>query len=166
MLNCAIPDFGKTMDKKDNDTNVKVLPKRNILKAITWRIIGALDLFIVSWIFTGDPTSGLKMGFADTVTKLFFYYLHERMWVNLDLNKYPKLRDSRRRHIYKTLTWRIFSSIITVLLGWIIIGNPFDGLKISAVESVIQLVLYYYHERAWHQSKFGLKIVKEEGNEK
>jgi len=138
----------------------KVLPKRNIAKSLTWRLIGALDLFAVSWFFTGDPTSGLKMGVADTLTKLVFYYIHERIWVHIDLRKHSTFQQSRKRHISKAITWRLFSTLWTIVLGWVLLGDLWSGTKISLVESVIQLVLYYFHERVWHRSRYG--IVEED----
>lgn len=135
----------------------KVSRKRMLAKAITWRIVGATDLFFISWLFTGDPVSGLKMGIGDSILKIAFYYFHEWIWASQDAEKYPKLKNSHRFHIYKTLTWRLFSSGLTVLLAWFFIGNPVSGLKISVVESIIQLFLYYFHERIWYRSDFGVK---------
>ena len=42
-------------------------------------------------------------------------------------------------------------------LGWIITGDPLIGVKIGALELITKFVLYYFHERAWLQSKFGTK---------
>ena len=36
---------------------------------------------------------------------------------------------SHKRHIAKTITWRIIGTLDTVLLSWIITGNPMTGLK-------------------------------------
>lgn len=134
----------------------KVLPKRNIVKAITWRVVGTVDLFLISWLFTGDPARGFEMGVTDTLAKLVFYYIHERIWVHIDLKEYPKLKNTRRRHVYKALTWRVFSSSITVMIVWLILGDPFKSITITIIESVIQLILYYFHEQLWHKSKYGL----------
>jgi len=65
---------------------------------------------------------------------------------------------SRKRHILKTLTWRVVGTLDTMFLGWIITGNPIIGLKIGALELFTKMILYYFHERAWY--KFGLGIPK------
>jgi len=64
---------------------------------------------------------------------------------------------SRKRHLLKTLTWRIVGTIDTMLLGWLISGNPLIGLKIGLLELITKMVLYYFHERIWYKSKFGVK---------
>ena len=64
---------------------------------------------------------------------------------------------SRKRHILKTLTWRIVGTIDTMLLGWLITGSPLVGLKIGALELFTKFALYYFHERIWLRCKFGTK---------
>lgn len=65
--------------------------KRHLLKTITWRIVGTIDTILLSWFVTGDAFLGLQIGLAETVTKLLLYFLHERVWfkVNLDKNGKP-----------------------------------------------------------------------------
>ena len=52
---------------------------------------------------------------------------------------------TRQRHIAKTLTWRIVGTIDTMILGWIISGDPLIGLKVGLAELVTKMVLYYVH---------------------
>lgn len=47
-----------------------------------------------------------------------------------------------------------------MVLGWIITGNPMTGVKIGGVEVLTKMVLYYFHERAWYRSKFGINDNK------
>ena len=58
--------------------------KRHIAKTITWRIVGTIDTIILSWIISGDPLVGLKIGGAEVITKMLLYYLHERVWYKMD----------------------------------------------------------------------------------
>ncbi len=44
--------------------------KRHIVKTITWRLIGTIDTIILSWVITGNPFTGFKIGFAEIVTKM------------------------------------------------------------------------------------------------
>ena len=57
---------------------------------------------------------------------------------------------SKKRHITKTITWRIVGTLDTMALGWIITGEPMVGLKVGALELITKMVLYYFHERAWY----------------
>ena len=64
---------------------------------------------------------------------------------------------SYKRHVMKTITWRLIGTIDTILIGWIISGNPLIGLKIGSVEVITKMILYYIHERVWYKSKFGVR---------
>lgn len=59
------------------------------------------------------------------------------------------------RHILKTITWRIIGTIDTIMLAWLITGDPATGLKIGGVEVVTKMILYYVHERIWYKIPFG-----------
>ena len=68
---------------------------------------------------------------------------------------------SYKRHILKTITWRIVGTIDTIILSWLITGQWKLGLAIGGVEVITKMVLYYLHERAWYKfSNFGLKNKK------
>ena len=54
--------------------------KISLVKGVTWRIVGSIDTILISWIYTGDPMMGLKIGATEFLTKVVLYYLHERVW--------------------------------------------------------------------------------------
>jgi uncharacterized membrane protein len=63
-----------------------------------------------------------------------------------------------KRHIAKTVSWRIIGTIDTFLLSWLITGSWKMGLSIGGVEVFTKMILYFFHERAWYRfSKFGVK---------
>lgn len=127
--------------------------RRHIAKAITWRIVGTIDTIILSWIISGDFNIGIAIGGAEVITKMFLYYLHERVWFH---TRIFVSQSSRVRHIIKTITWRLVGTMDTMFMGWLISGDPTIGLKIGAFELITKMLLYYLHERAWHRSDFGL----------
>ncbi|MBF01564.1 DUF2061 domain-containing protein [Flavobacterium coralii] len=57
--------------------------------------------------------------------------------------------NSHKRHIAKAVTWRILGTIDTMVLAWIISGDPMIGLKVGLAEVLTKMVLYYLHERIW-----------------
>ncbi len=63
---------------------------------------------------------------------------------------------SFKRHIAKTITWRIIGTIDTMILGWLVTGDPITGLKIGGFEILSKMVLYFIHERIWYKMNFGL----------
>lgn len=66
--------------------------KRHLIKTCTWRTIGTLDTIIISTIISGNPFTGLKIGGAETISKMGLYYLHEKVWykLNFGLNQIRK----------------------------------------------------------------------------
>lgn len=59
--------------------------------------------------------------------------------------------SAEKRHILKTFTWRIIATLTTTCIAWVVTGDPMIGLKVGSIEFVLKMVLYYFHEKAWHQ---------------
>lgn len=68
-----------------------------------------------------------------------------------------KTKLSVRRHILKTITWRIVGTIDTMIIGWLVSGDPMVGITIGSFEVFTKMVLYFLHERAWYKVDFGVK---------
>jgi uncharacterized membrane protein len=63
-----------------------------------------------------------------------------------------------KRHIAKTISYRILSTLIGVLVMWWISGSIKIGAAFGVVELVYKPVQYYIHERVWYKFiKYGLK---------
>lgn len=69
---------------------------------------------------------------------------------------------SYKRHLAKTISWRVVGTVDTIVISWIISGDPFIGLSIGGAEVVTKMVLYYLHERVWYKSNFGVKHREED----
>ena len=103
-----------------------------------------------SWLITGDLSEGLSISGITTLTKLFWYYIHERLWYN------SLITNSNKRHILKTFSWRGIGTVDTIFFGWLITGNPMTGLKIGVIETLSKMLLYYGHEKLWYRIDYGL----------
>ena len=64
------------------------------------------------------------------------------------------MEKSKKRHLFKMFTWRITATLTTMIIAWLVSGNPLTGLKIGGLEFFIKMPIYYFHERAWHKSNF------------
>ena len=78
----------------------------------------------------------------------------------MDIVFMEKTKVSYRRHLLKTLTWRIVGTIDTMLLGWLVSGDPMVGITIGSFEVATKMVLYFIHERIWYKIDFGVKRDK------
>ena len=62
-----------------------------------------------------------------------------------------------KRHLSKTISWRLIGTLDTVILSGIITGSWSTGLAIGGVEVFTKMALYFLHERAWYRwSKYGV----------
>jgi uncharacterized membrane protein len=53
---------------------------RSFAKAVSWRITGSVDTFILSFIITGSFKFAGSIAITEVVTKIVLYYFHERIW--------------------------------------------------------------------------------------
>lgn len=66
--------------------NNKDSHKRSMLKAISWRALGTLDTFVLSWLITGRIDLAAAIGGTEIITKMILYYLHERAWTKIKIS--------------------------------------------------------------------------------
>ncbi len=64
-------------------TEPKEMPWRSLAKAVSWRITGSIDTFILALIFSGSAKLAAAIGATEILTKIVLYYFHERIWGRL-----------------------------------------------------------------------------------
>lgn len=64
-------------------------PKRSILKSLTWRALATLTTFVIVYAYTDELALSLGVGAVEVVTKMFLYYLHERLWLRVRWGRTP-----------------------------------------------------------------------------
>ena len=68
---------------------------------------------------------------------------------------------SSKRHLAKTVSYRIISALIGFLIMWWVTGSMTFGVAFGVAELLYKPVQYYIHERIWYRYiKFGLVEVK------
>ena len=53
---------------------------RSLAKAVSWRVLGSLDTFLISWLFTSSVSAAGAIATTEVLTKMVLYYFHERAW--------------------------------------------------------------------------------------
>jgi uncharacterized membrane protein len=71
---------------------------RSVLKAISWRTLGTLDTFAISWFFTGRVEIAGSIAGFEIVTKIAWYYVHERVWAAIPWGRRRLDWDTDRVH--------------------------------------------------------------------
>ena len=71
------------------------------------------------------------------------------------------MRVSASRHLAKTISYRILSTLIGFLIMWWVSGSVKVGAAFGIAEILYKPLQYYIHERIWYKYiKFGLKDEK------
>ncbi|WP_435261788.1 DUF2061 domain-containing protein [Tenacibaculum sp. nBUS_03] len=61
------------------------------------------------------------------------------------------------RSVVKSISWRVVGTIDTILISWVITGEVKTAFSIGAIELGTKMILYFFHERAWNNIKWGKK---------
>jgi uncharacterized membrane protein len=77
---------------------------------------------------------------------------------------------SAKRHLAKTISYRVISTLIGFVIMWVVSGSVAVGAAFGIAELVYKPIQYYIHERIWYRYiKYGLvkeskkpKLVKED----
>ncbi len=134
--------------------------KRSLVKSLSWRVLGSIDTFVLSFIIinfsTDDYTYDLAFYIAslEVLTKTVIYYLHERIWNKSNIGRIGD-RVKRTRSLIKAFTWRITASLDTFLLSYVITSRFDWATSIAFFEIITKAILYYFHERGWNKIKWG-----------
>ena len=77
-----------------------------------------------------------------------------------------KTKVSFKRHLAKTITWRVIASSTTFILAYLFFKDDESAISkatgVAAAETVIKMALYYFHERIWYKSNFGVSRNSED----
>ncbi|MGB2153470.1 MAG: DUF2061 domain-containing protein [Flavobacteriaceae bacterium] len=82
-----ITDIVLNKVKKDEPLVARDKISRSLLKSISWRIVGTIDTFIISYIITGQIKFALSIGLIELLTKMFLFFIHERLWNQIKWGK-------------------------------------------------------------------------------
>jgi uncharacterized membrane protein len=60
---------------------------RTVFKAISWRVIASLTTMAIVYILTRKWEITLGAGLLEAISKMIFYYFHERIWGKIGWGK-------------------------------------------------------------------------------
>jgi len=164
-------------------THIDKTYQRSIYKTFTWRVIASLDTALLAFAFSyygneilgiftqlglmnydfeitqttikESVTDGLLVGSIEIVTKLIIYYFHERAWRIGWQKQSNRFHHSKKRSLYKAITYRIIGSLDTFVISSFVIKSTKLGGGVAIAEIITKPILYYIHERIWDKQKIG-----------
>jgi uncharacterized membrane protein len=126
---------------------------RSFAKAVSWRFIGSMDTFILSYLVTGNAVWAVSIASAEAVTKITLFYLHERAWRRVPWGRHDAAHHARA--VAKGASWRAVATLDTFLLSWLVTGHIGKAATIASFETVTKIALFYMHEQAWARVPWG-----------
>jgi len=126
---------------------------RSFAKAVSWRLVGSTDTFILSFLVTGNATWAVTIASVEALTKIALYYLHERAWRLIRWGRQDATHHARA--VAKGASWRALATLDTFTLSWIITGHLGKAGTIASFETVTKIALFYVHEQIWARVPWG-----------
>jgi len=65
------------------------------------------------------------------------------------------MKETRKRSIVKAISYKIICIIILASITYLITGDIVQMTSIVIIFQLIQMIIYYLHERVWEQVKWG-----------
>jgi uncharacterized membrane protein len=75
----------KKIDLGNGKFIIKDHHHRSIIKGFSWRFFGTIDTTVIAFFVTGDYIKAFSIGFTEIITKVFLYWIHERIWFRIKL---------------------------------------------------------------------------------
>jgi len=60
---------------------------RSLAKAVSWRVTGTIDTFLISWLITGQVLLASGIALTEIMTKIVLFWGHERVWNRISWGK-------------------------------------------------------------------------------
>ena len=63
--------------------------------------------------------------------------------------------ETRRRSVFKALSWRFLAGIITACVVLTMTGRLKFAAEIGLIDTLTKLLIYFVHERVWNKIAYG-----------
>jgi uncharacterized membrane protein len=63
----------------------------------------------------------------------------------------------KKRHLAKAITWRAIATTTTFLIAYAVSDSFALGASIASFDVLLKTALYYWHERLWYKTRWGVE---------
>jgi len=102
--------FGNKKNETKSLTTVRDRPIKSIAKAVSWRIVGSIDTIFISYLLTGKIKIAFSIGGVEVFTKIFLYFVHERIWEAIRWGRMMVIIRRNSRSAQKSITRMVINS--------------------------------------------------------
>lgn len=145
----ALPGELEPFVIENNESVKKESHIRSIVKGISWRIVGTTDTIIIATFITHDFHKAFSIGAVELLTKVFLFYLHERVWMRIPLKNF------HLKSLIKGIVWRGVAFGDTFMISYFVTHSSFNATSIAGIELFTKIPVFYLHERLWRNIKWG-----------
>jgi uncharacterized membrane protein len=132
---------------------------RSVAKTLTVRVCFTLSHILNGFIVTGSWMTGVTIASVAVLINMILFWVHERTWNWVQWNRNPKdglfFVDGHPRTISKSITWRALITINNFLIPYLTTGSWKAALAFLTIATLLNIVVYYTHERVWNLVKWG-----------
>jgi len=64
-------------------------------------------------------------------------------------------RDSYKRSVVKSLTWRVIALLLTIIILYLTTGDAVFSGTVGILINVLKTIVYFIHERIWELVNWG-----------
>jgi uncharacterized membrane protein len=146
--------------------NMKIFTERHtrtVVKTVSWRVLLTISHFINGFIITGSIILGIKIAGWSAVLNSVLYWLHERVWNWLGWNRVGDnglfFKDGHPRTTTKMICWRIIVNFSNFFIPYFVTGSWGTAGKFFTVAVIVNMTLFYLHERGWNLIRWGKKVI-------
>jgi uncharacterized membrane protein len=135
---------------------------RTLAKVVSWRVLLTISHFVNGYIVSGSWATGAAIAGLAAVINSVLYWTHERGWNFAQWNRKPTdgilFFEGQPRTISKILTWRVLITASNFLIPFIITGSWGSAAAFLGIATVVNVALFYGHERLWNRVVWGKAI--------
>lgn len=131
---------------------------RSVAKTLSWRVLLTISHTVNGYLATGSIAFGLQIAGLATIINSVLYWVHERSWNATGWSRRLSDRvfsDSHPRSLAKIASWRVLITSSNFVIPFIITGNWGQAALFTGLATVVNMVLYWSHERVWNYSTWG-----------
>lgn len=63
--------------------------------------------------------------------------------------------ETHLRSIAKAVSWRVGGTVVTFVVALVVSGKLDIAVKVGALDTLVKIAAFYFHERIWHRVSFG-----------
>lgn len=144
------------LDNKAGETHI-----RTTAKAITYRVLHMIELFILAQLFgSGAQMAGLLVVVVIALGTIL-YYIYDRVWILIPWKReLTSGKDKRTRSLIKSIGYRVLIFFVAIVVFMIVLQFPFlKAVAMSASDIFSAIIIYYIVERLYNPITWGRKAI-------